>query len=118
MCLVNKYICVSHKYNATAIILIQCKLDNNWYAASSMAATQNNKHRASLIRDAAQVDCAYRIPEDIIRRLAYIFPVVFLLEFENIFPEKSLSETDEKNYTHSFAIGGFMYVNFSIINYY
>ena len=35
-------------------------------------------------------------PHCITRMLAYIFPVVFHIEFENIFPENFLSETDGK----------------------
>ena len=57
----------------TAIILRLCSLDYNWHAASSMAATQNIKHRPSASRDTAQVDYACRIPEDITRMLAYTF---------------------------------------------
>ena len=56
----------------------------------------NNIHRPPTSRDTAQVACACRIPEDITRMLAYMFPVVFLIEFENIVKEKSLSETNER----------------------
>ena len=59
-----------------------------------MATTHNNKHGASATCDTAQVDRAPRFQEDITSMLAYIFLVIFLVEFENIFMEKSLSEND------------------------
>ena len=80
-----------------------------------MAAIHNNKHRAAASRNTAQVDCAPRIPEDIPRMLAYICPIVFLIEFENIFPEKCLSENNGKIQPVSFAIVGLMHVNLNII---
>ena len=80
-----------------------------------MAATHTNKRRASASCDTAQVDYACRNQEDLTRMLAYNFPLVFHIEFETIFPENFLSETDRKTWSNAFAIGGLMYVNFSII---
>ena len=96
MCLENKYNHLLHNYNTKASILRQYNLDNNWYAASSMAATHTNKHCASAGGDTAQVDYAYRNQKDITRMLACIFPFVFHIEFENMFPKNFLSETDGK----------------------
>ena len=59
-----------------------------------MAAIHNNKHRISVRRDTAQVD--YANQEHTARMLAYIFLVAYHIEFENIFPETFLSETDGK----------------------
>ena len=61
-----------------------------------MAAIHTNKHRASASRDTAQVHYACRNQDVITKMLAYIFPIVFHIEFENIFPENFLSETDGK----------------------
>ena len=71
-------------------------MDNNSQTASSMEATHIDKYRTSASCDTVHIERAFRIPEDITRILAYIFPVVFLIEFENIFSGKFLSETDGK----------------------
>ena len=56
-----------------------------------MAVTQthNDKRRAPVI-DTAQSVCASTILEDITGMLAYIFPAVFLMKLESIFPERLL----------------------------
>ena len=42
-----------------------------------MATTHTNKQRASASRDTAQVEYACRNQEDVIKMLAYIFPLYF-----------------------------------------
>ena len=107
MCQANKY---KHLHNET---VRQCNPGNISYVVFIMAPKQiyNNIHHASTNRASAQADCACRIPEDVLEYwYIYIFPAVFLIKFESIFPEKSSFEIARQVYLNSFVISRLIYL--------